>query len=234
MKNSGHLHQRPRRNAFTLIELLVVIAIIGILTAMIFPIVGVISKKKKITVAQGQLKALEMAIEGYKTKLGYYPPDNPLNVVSNQLYFELMGTTNDGINRMTPTVYVTMDGSAEVDTTGTPNINSYFNVVGLANTSTRAHSDDQGAAASTFLDNLTPNQIGVLDPGTGKVKILICAVDWPAEKTPVPISGTTYNPWRYVSSHPTNNTATYDLWVDIVIGNKTNRVSNWSTTPIQL
>jgi hypothetical protein len=36
------------------------------------------------------------------------------------------------------------------------------------------------------------------------------------------------NPWRYVSSGPTNNPGSYDLWVDLYIGGKTYRLSNWS------
>jgi len=220
--------------AFTLIELLVVIAIIGILAALIFPITGALDKKKKIAVAQTQLKALEAAIDGYKTKLGYYPPDNTNNVVTNQLYFELLGTTNNGTPTTGATQWGTIDNSAQITSTATPNILSVFNVAGFANTSTRAHSDDQGAAATPFLNNLTPNQIGYIDPNYQQIKILVCSVEWPPDKTPAPISGTLFNPWRYISTHPTNNTSTYDLWVDLVIRGKTNRVSNWSTTPIQL
>lgn len=220
--------------AFTLIELLIVIAIIAILASLIFPVVGALDKKKKIAVAQTQLKALEVAIDGYKTKLGYYPPDNPNNVVTNQLYFELLGTTNNGTSVVGATLWVTMDNSAQITSTAAENINSVFNVQGFANTSTRAHSDDQGAAATTFIVNLTPNQIGYIDPNNQQIKILLCSVDWPPDKIPAPIPNTVFNPWRYNSSHPTNNTSTYDLWVDLVIRGKTNRVSNWSTTPIQL
>jgi hypothetical protein len=39
------------------------------------------------------------------------------------------------------------------------------------------------------------------------------------------------NPIRYNSSSPTGNSKTYDLWVDIVVGGKTNRISNWSENP---
>jgi len=219
--------------AFTLIELLIVIAIIAILASLIFPITGALDKKKKIAVAQTQLKALEAAIDGYKTKLGYYPPDNTNNIITNQLYFELLGTTNDGAGKPAPTTWGTLDNSAQVNSS---QLLSFFSAQGLANTSTRAHSDDQGAAATTFLSSLTPNQIGVVDPTNAPlVKILVCSVDWPASKQPPPIpSNPILNPWRYVSTHPTNNASTYDLWVDVVTGKKTNRVSNWSTQPIQL
>jgi hypothetical protein len=31
--------------------------------------------------------------------------------------------------------------------------------------------------------------------------------------------------------HPTNNTASYDLWTDILIGGKATRICNWSSRP---
>jgi prepilin-type N-terminal cleavage/methylation domain-containing protein len=233
MKNTGYLPQR-HEVAFTLIELIVVVAIIGLIAAMILPIAGAVNAKKQISVAQAQLQGIETAIEDYKTKLGFYPPGNPNNFVTNQLYFELMGTTNNGIGKV-PDTWVTMDGSAQIKTTGTPTINDVFGVSGMANTSTRSRSDDAGAAAQSFINNLTPNQVGLLDPSLPNIKILVCSVAWPQDKTPYPIAGNpSLNPWRYNSLHPTNNTASYDLWVDLIIKGKTNRISNWSTQPIKL
>ena len=235
MKKTGHLPRR--RTAFTLIELIVVIAIIGLLAAMIIPVAGVVGRQKQIKTAQTQLAALQLAIDSYKTKLGYYPPDNPNNAVTNQLYFELLGTTNNGAGTAKqPDTWGTMDGSAQIGLTTTPHtINDLFGVSAFANSSTRAHSDDSGAAAGVFLNNLTPNQIGLVDPADLNSKILVCSVTWPQEKTPSPIPAMpAENPFRYISSHPTNNTGSYDLWVDLVISGKTNRVCNWSTQPIKL
>jgi hypothetical protein len=42
------------------------------------------------------------------------------------------------------------------------------------------------------------------------------------------------NPFRYVSSVATNNPETFDLWVDVIVGSKTNRVCNWSDKPLNL
>jgi len=180
------------------------------------------------------LKTLEAAIDGYKTKLGFYPPDNPNNQVTNQLYFELMGTTNNGIGKV-PDLWVTVDGSAQISSKTSPTINDFFGIAGFANTSTRSHSDDSGAAASTFINNLTPNQVGLYDQAVPDVKLLVCSVVWPSDRTPYPIDkNPSLNPWRYNSSHPTNNTGSYDLWVDLIIRGKTNRICNWNTQPIKL
>jgi hypothetical protein len=55
----------------------------------------------------------------------------------------------------------------------------------------------------------------------------------PTNNLPVPpISGSPpVNVFRYVSSNPTNNPTTFDLWIDVLIAGKTNRISNWSKDP---
>ena len=235
MKNIGYLPRR--RTAFTLIELIVVIAIIGLLAAMIFPIAGAVNRHKQIGTAQTQLQAMELSIDGYKSKLGFNPPDNTNNPVINPLYFELIGTTNNGVSTTTPpTLWGATDGSAQIGLSTTPNnITALYGVTAFANSSTRTRSDDNGSAAGTFINNLTPNQIGLAKQDDPNSKILVCSVTWPLDRTPAPVPGNpSMNPWRYVSSHPTNNTGSYDLWVDLIIAGKTNRVCNWSTQPIKL
>ena len=176
MKKLGHLSRTRLSAAFTLIELIVVIAIIGLLAAMIIPVVGAVNRGKQIKTAQTQLSALQLAIDSYKTKLGFYPPDNTNNPAINQLYFELMGTvaTNNGAGAGSPpNLWVTLDGSAQIGTTTTPYNISLFNVAGFANSSTRAHSDDSGSAATAFINNLTPNQVGAYDPAHTEIKLLV-------------------------------------------------------------
>lgn len=35
------------------------------------------------------------------------------------------------------------------------------------------------------------------------------------------------NPWRYVSRNPTNNTESFDLWAEVLVGNKKIVIGNW-------
>lgn len=222
MNPSGRL-AAPRRRAFTLVEMLVVLVIIGILVSLIIPVISAIDKKQKISLAQTQLHRIAGAIDAYKTRLGFYPPDNPGNPAINQLYFELLGTTNSGTPQ---TNWITLDHSAQINSVDpSMNINSVFGVQGFANTSPRAHSED--AAAISFLDSISSKQIGSIDPAN-QIKVLVCSVEWPSSAMPAPIPGTQWNPWRYNSSHSTNNTGSYDLWVDLVIGGKTYTVGNWN------
>ena len=64
--------------------------------------------------------------------------------------------------------------------------------------------------------------------------IIVCSVPWPADLNyPLP-NHPGVNPFRYNSSSPTNNPNSFDLWIDVMIDGKTNRISNWSREPIIL
>ena len=93
---------RPRRmRAFTLIELLVVIAIIGILAALTVGVLPGISQKRTRSAVLAQMTAIQTAINTYKQKQGFYPPDNTNNATisppqavhtgHNPLFHELTG-----------------------------------------------------------------------------------------------------------------------------------------------
>jgi len=220
-------------SAFTLIELLIVIAIIGILAALIFPITGAVTRARVKSVATTELSQMETAIESYKAKTGSYPPDciapgttpaSPIYLA--QLYYELLGASVDNAG----VVYKTLDGSSQIDT-GT--LSSKFGVGGIVN-STKGAGGDEGAVATPFLTGLKPGQIGQLDkvPGVYQPRILVCSVPWPKDNPYQPVPSTLalpgLNPWRYISSNPTNNPSSFDLWVDVIINGKTNRISNWS------
>ena len=215
------------RRAFTLIELLVVISIIGILAALVFPIAGAAKRAQIRNRARVELAEVEHAIENYKSKLGYYPPDSAPAFSFNQLYFELLGVTNtmtpDGLR------YQTLDGSASIDPQTYTNI---FKTGGVMNIS---KGGDDGVPAQSFLKNLKPAQVAVLNGFSGNqvVKVLCGPVPWPAGTPNPPIAqNPTANPWCYNSSSPKYNHNTFDLWMDVVIGDQTNRICNWSERPI--
>jgi len=211
--------QNRHRCGFTLIELLVVIAIIGVLTALIGHALVAANVKPKIAMARAELAEMESAIHEYQDKLGFYPPDNPTDPAMNPLWFELSGTTNNGVT------YVTLDAGGQISLA---DINGKFDRQGFSNTGTKAHSADESVAPMSFLSHLRSEQVGQPDASKPQIKILLCSVKLPAGSGSAPIPGTSLNPWRYVSSHPTNNVGSYDLWVDLVIGGETYQVNNWS------
>jgi prepilin-type N-terminal cleavage/methylation domain-containing protein len=217
-------HQRS--NGFTLIELLIVVSIIAILAALVFPVTGAVNRAKIRSRAKGELGRIELAIEAYKAKYGVYPPDNPGapgGPAVNQLYYELMGTTNTLGN------FTTLDGSASI---ARPNFPTAFGanttVGGFVNCS-KGGGGDETKAAKDFLQNLKPGQYMAI-PNSAPV----CTVLGSSLDGPLMFTGTTgkINPWRYVSSGPTNNPTSYDLWIDVLVGGKTNRISNWSREPL--
>ena len=156
------------------------------------------------------------AIQSYKGNLAHYPPDNPGNPPVNQLYFELIGTTNFASN-----VYLTASGE------GMTNPSAFYGpgVTGFVNVSRGA--GDEVQSARNYLPGLKPSQFLEVTNGSGGTTVVLGTIS----KGPFMLSDTsekTINPFRYVSSSPTNNPASYDLWVDIVVGGKTNRISNWN------
>ena len=193
-------------------------AIISVLAALIIPIGKSVNRRKIIAKARAELAQAQLAIESYKTSLGHYPPDNSLNPRINQLYFELRGTTNTG------STYRTLDGSAEIPASPTA-IQKYFGTVNGFINCTQSGGSDEGRKAKAFLPDLKPGQIGDISANASdRVKILVCSVPWPNDPTGL-------NPIRYNSSSPTNNPNAFDLWIDVIIDGKTNRISNWSQEP---
>ena len=215
MNNSRTNTSGPR--GFTLIELLVVIAIIGILAGLLLATTGKVKQKMAIKRVEGELAIYQAAIESYKTKLGHYPPDNVNNFARNQLYYELVGCRTLPGN---PLAFAPLDGSPSV--TAVQLGSAFVGVLGIVNSGTGSASDE-GGAAQPFIKEIKSTQYGDVVLG---VRVLGVKVDGPAA-----LMVGDLNPLRYNSSSPTNNQNSFDLWVDVVFGKKTNRVNNWKSTP---
>jgi prepilin-type N-terminal cleavage/methylation domain-containing protein len=212
-------HPRNRSSAFTLVEMLMVIAIIAILASLVTTLGAVAIRKAKISRVQAELQQVKTAIETYKAKLGYYPPDATTNIAgydqTNALYYELVGA----INTNNTGNYLTLDGRSPAISTNT--LFQYCGVSGIANSSENTNSSDNASAAQNFLVTLNSAQLR-----TNVNNIVLINV-------PVEInSASDFNPWHYVSSQPVHNPGSYDLWAEFLIGHKTNVVCNWSDQPI--
>ena len=211
------------RHAFTLIELLVVIAIIGVIAGFVLVVAGPVKKKQYLYNTQTQMAQLETAIDRYKAAYGFYPPDNPGNPLTNQLYYELVGTTN--INNTPPLVFKTLDGSLQIDSSQLTTVfGSSPGVSGFVNCSKCASSGEDAPFAKNFLPELKPNQIGT----NNGVTLLIGSVGGPYAQYQ-PLGQQDVNPWRYNSSSPTNNPGSYELWIQLVFApGQTNLICNWN------
>jgi prepilin-type N-terminal cleavage/methylation domain-containing protein len=215
--------------AFTLIELLTVITIIGVLAALLFPVLGQIKRQQYIKNATAEMEKLETAVENYKSAYGFYPPDNPGNPLVNQLYFELLGTTVTNASG-TPS-YQSLDdpslpplsqGNLNTAFVGPPTVNGFMNC-------TKPGSGEDAPVARNFLSGLTSNQKTVFTNNNVPIKLIITAVGGPdMTYHPLGLGAIGINPWRYNSSNPTNNPGAYDLWVQLSIRGRTNLICNWN------
>ena len=224
--------------AFTLIELLVVVVIIGILAALLLSSMSAARKNQRIKLAQAQLGQMKGAIGNYAAKRGHLPPDNPGRPELNPLLFELKGTTLTHVGGQP--YYVTLDGASRIaasdlNTLFGPDVKGFMNFPGAGG--------DDTLAPLPFLTDLLPSQVGRMVVGSETLDaLLVCSVRWsddPALQI-IPTTGNPHaveaglNPWRYVRSSPVNNPGSYDLWVDLYFGGKTNRICNWSDKPLGL
>jgi prepilin-type N-terminal cleavage/methylation domain-containing protein len=220
-------HHRPR--AFTLIELLVVISVIGVLAALTFPAVRGVKLMVMRARARAELVQLETAIERFNHKLGYYPPDNPGNWAVPPLYYELLGTTNDGV------YFRTLDGSTQIKVTDLSSGTTPFgpNITGFVNCSRPGKGDDLPGAMAFAKGFKLGQFMSITNTGAPTpVFVLGAALEGPPSLGAASSSSVKFSPWRYNSSSPRYNTKSYDLWIDVMAGDKTNRICNWSEKAI--
>jgi prepilin-type N-terminal cleavage/methylation domain-containing protein len=225
------------RRAFTLIEMLVVIAIIGVLAAMIIPLAGLASNRRIIGRTRIEIDNLALAIDTYKLKKGSYPPDNPTapaGAFTNQLFYELWGmilqNPNSPPNNPNPFFTNTFNAREIIDAqTLTAFFGNPSTKVGIVNASPDTNE------VINFIPRLNAAEIQNINVGGAyPVWVFAAAATGPALAwlpKPPQAGYPPVNVIRYVSSNPTNNQSTYDLWVDVLIGGKTNRISNWIKDP---
>jgi prepilin-type N-terminal cleavage/methylation domain-containing protein len=233
MKRNINNRDAQGRQGFTLIELLVVIAIIAILAALLLPALNGMREKSAKKAAQAQVNQLDTLIQDYFTKYNSYPLDNPDRLQPNHnaihpLYYEMMGTTfNVGMTR-----YETLtENITEAD------VQTYFKQNGLRNvTQSTDANNPQAPKAKQFLPSLTTDMYRSLDTGvTGPdVKLLRFQVKDVEANMLKDRNDSYFNPWRYISTSPTNNQGRFDLWVEFEVGGSRFRASNWEKEPVTL
>jgi prepilin-type N-terminal cleavage/methylation domain-containing protein len=208
--NIQRIQQKSR--AFTLIEMLVVIAIMGILAALITWGARRASEGRAIKKTKAELIFLQAAIDDYQAKLGFYPPDNANDATKPPLFYELTGTKLEG------GVYKNLHGDEQIALT---TIQSIFNLGGFANSNPES--------VKNFLPGLKPQHYREVEEAPLDVEFLVVGSPGPND-FPAPSQSSNKNPintWRYVSTNPTNNSGSYDLWAEIVVGGQTNVIGNW-------
>jgi prepilin-type N-terminal cleavage/methylation domain-containing protein len=220
MKNKSLSHHLTRRSAFTLIEMLVVIGIIGILAALILGGASIANSKMKRAKAEAERDALVTAIQSYKNKKGFYPPDNTKSTIMSPLFYELTGTVVLGGN------YKSLVSG---DNLSPANIINIFNAGGFLNAS--ADPSEVLNFAPTISKSSRTASFTI--PSTTTTYTLFCiTIKGPPQINT--IDGKPFEPydvWNYVSTNPTNNPGSYDLWIDVLYSGHTNRISNWSKDP---
>jgi len=210
-QSSPRFHSMFGPGAFTLVEMLVVISIMAILAALIIPTTRIVAEKKNRSAVEAELRQLEVVIDSYKDKLGYFPPDNTNNPAQPPLYYELVGTTNNA------TASWTLSGHEII---AKQTISTHFNMQSFMNSA--ATEDD----VKNFHIQIKPKQRDVDSEG---VVFLTVPVKGPANPlNPKRANGAQLNTWRYDSSSTNrHNLEGYDLWAEIIIAGKTNIIGNW-------
>ncbi|MCX7872312.1 MAG: prepilin-type N-terminal cleavage/methylation domain-containing protein [Verrucomicrobiae bacterium] len=203
--NIGTETQTKKINGFTLIEILVVIAIIAVIASLVVYMAGQATDKAKRSRVEAMKAQIIAAIEAYHARHGFYPPDNPMDPAVNQLFYELTGTVYKD-NK-----FYDIEGR-EADPT-------VFNAGGFV------HSAQPPDKPQNFLQSASAKIES--RKVTDKAYVLAVPFDWPSGRTNIIPSAAGVNPWRYVSTKPVHNVNSYDLWAEIVIGDRVVLISNW-------
>jgi len=193
-----------RRDAFTLIELLVVIAIIALLGALVAGLATRSSEKKVKSLATVLLKQVELAIGSYQDKLGVLPPDNPGNPARPPLFYSLKGVLRDDMGNYETHENQPLRSGSELLAEFGPKVQGFIN---------------SGLSRADFTDFASNLKESHVDKDSNGFRFIVMPYKGPEGE---------FNPVRYdASSANRHNRNGYDLWVEVVIGNKTNIIGNW-------
>jgi prepilin-type N-terminal cleavage/methylation domain-containing protein len=199
--------------AFSLIEMLVVIAIIGMLAAILLGVLPGVMHRKVMARVQTELTQLQNAIDYYKEKNGFYPPDNttiPKDLALRRppLFYELVGTTHNGNN------YSPLNGEPSLSSAEITNV---FGALGFVNSG-------EAGEVQNFYPTLKSSQYEG-DPSKTNVLYLTVPAKGPDGE---------FNTWRYIVAkpnpgpvYPTNNPTSYDLWAEVAHGGTIHVIGNW-------
>ena len=228
--------------AFTLIELLVVISIIALLAGLLVGLAPMVNVRIREAKVKTELNDLVTAIETYKARFGIYPPDNfnPTNRVTNPvlngLYYELTGMI---VDNQDPAHFELPDDTQIKLNSAT--VLNYFGRDGFVNSATKDqrrrllhHKFSEGQHAEIFPSVNTPGYVKLdvlvvgfsLDATGKKGSGFPWPLNIPVADHPVPLNKG-LNPWRYVSSNPTNNPGTFDLWAELIVKGQKKIIGNW-------
>src|SRR5688500_16284323 len=149
----NRLHKLTRRSrGFTLIEMLVVIGVIAILAGIIIGALPAARNKAIRSRVIAEMKQLELAINNYKAKHNFFPPDNVNDFAKSSLFYELTGVTNNAVNGVE--TYWSKFASGDPPLTQN-DLQNLFNVGGILNT---AKAEDE-ASAPNFFQSLKASQL---------------------------------------------------------------------------
>jgi type II secretory pathway pseudopilin PulG len=220
-----------------LIEMLIVLAVIAILAGMILAVLPGIAEKRVRSQVRAELQPLIMAIEYYKEKHGFYPPDNfgfnpphhGKQTGQPPLFYELGGTRFVPGSDDDKTLYYSLITNGHF-LTATKVKNNFGG--GNINNKGFVNSAEQESEVKNFISTLKPRQYG---PSAYNTDVLVLRVPAKGIKDGA-FPTDELNPWRYVvakpdrgpnDAYPTNNPNSFDLWADVEIRGKLVKIGNW-------
>jgi hypothetical protein len=165
-----------------------------------------------------QRQRLVDAISAYQQAFGCYPPDHLLSEnppvvepVTNQLYYELLGTVYDPARRN----FTPVQSSTHLPATL---LRQYFNIDRFRNS---AESD---ASVRRFLT--TPEPLIEVHDKPEMIGLLCFAPNW-SDINWDAISAMQIGTWRYNCSKPQHNLSGYDLWMEVQAPGTNLVIGNW-------